>query len=156
MVTSRLVATLAPVLLLLTSCAGGTEAARVGGPAPGDSRPRASAGVAPRTGPLGAPVTCRAAPSQLTRDWTRLLVARGTDYYPQRLAVVRRDITELSRLGGSCPGDGMVPALLDAVDRLPPAGNGTSPADTPARRDLAAAGDRWLASRDSQARFAPP
>ena len=145
---TRLVAALTLVLLLLTSCAGGTEAARVGD--------AAGAGLAPEQAPLGAPVTCRAGPAQLTRDWTRLLVARGTDYYPQRQAVVRRDVTQLSRLGASCPGDGAVPALLVDSHRLPPAGDRTSPADTQALRALAAAGDRWLAARHSQATFAPP
>lgn len=63
-------------------------------------------------------MTCRTATERLTRDWTRVLVARRREYFPERLAVFTRDVDALNRLEPVCPGREALGALTRTVSDL--------------------------------------
>jgi hypothetical protein len=144
-------------LLLLTACSPGTEGARLGETPAGPNLPGSTGGPAqPELPPIGASLTCRTAPEQLTRDWNRILVARHRDYFPARLTLFTHDVDQLTHLSPSCPGHDALPALTRIAARLHSPVSANYTVDKKTLLAVAAAGNRWLTAQNARTRFAPP
>lgn len=145
------------VLTLLTACSPGTEGARLGETPGGPNLPGSASGPAQQElPPIGASLTCRTAPQQLTRDWNRILVARHRDYFPNRLTLFTQDVAQLTHLTPGCPGHDALRALTRTAASLHSSASANYMLDHGTLLAVAAAGNRWLSAQKAGTRFAPP